>query len=73
MFKDNDIIWLVTYNGLSKFKIKNGDFTNYVNVPEDDQSLSNNVVVGIEKDRENNFWVGTLKRLQIFDEKKSKI
>ncbi|NMC68070.1 MAG: hypothetical protein GYA61_07580, partial [Spirochaetales bacterium] len=57
----NDILWLGTYSGLCRFDIKNGSFTTYKNDIGDETSLSNDIVIAIERDMEGNLWVGTLK------------
>jgi len=71
MFFDNDILWLGTYNGLCRFEITTNSFKNYPSYDENEEtSLSNDVVVAIEKDNKGRLWVGTLNGLNLFDEKK---
>ena len=49
-------LWLGTQNGLVKYDGYN--FTIFQHDPEDAKSLSNNFVVDIIEDDENNIWVG---------------
>ncbi|MBN1500997.1 MAG: diguanylate cyclase [Spirochaetes bacterium] len=57
---DNSILWLGTYNGLSRFDIDTQMFTNYFHKTDDSQSLSNEVVTAVCKDADGAIWAGTL-------------
>lgn len=59
MYYDADahVIWIGTYQGVSKFDIATDTFKHYT---VENNGLSNAVVVAIEKDAEGNIWVGTL-------------
>lgn len=54
------VIWIGTYQGVSKFDIHTQKFTNYT---VDNSQLSNSVIVAINKDTYGNIWLGTLKGL----------
>ena len=58
----------VQYSGLSKLDINTENFVNYPSITEDPTSLSNDVVVAIERDRKGRLWVGTLSGLNMLDE-----
>jgi signal transduction histidine kinase/ligand-binding sensor domain-containing protein/ActR/RegA family two-component response regulator len=61
------VLWLGTYGGLNRFDPRTRDFTVYDHAPEDPRSLSNNVVVAVERDAEQRLWIGTLEGLNRFD------
>lgn len=54
---DQHSLWLGTYQGISKLDITQNRFTNYT---VDDNHLSNNVVIDIAKDRNDDLWFGTM-------------
>jgi len=62
-----NVLWVGTYNGLSRFDIDTATFHNYTNRDGDTQSLSHGVVVAIEIDGHGDVWVGTLDGLNRFD------
>ncbi|GAU79987.1 diguanylate cyclase [Fusibacter sp. 3D3] len=66
MFYDEKehVLWLGTYQGISKLDIERDQFTNYT---VEDQGLSNNVVVAIGKDKNEDFWFGTMDGLNKLD------
>jgi len=66
--KKKDILWLGTYNGLSRLDINSDTFINYASVIDQKGSLSNDVVVAIERDHLGRLWIGTLDGLNLFDE-----
>ena len=53
---DNNVLWIGTYNGLARFDIDSETFTHYKHIPNDDTSLSNEVVTAITKDNDGNIW-----------------
>ncbi len=65
--KKADNLWVGTKNGLIKFKTDDLqkenltaiDFTHYRHNESDFNSIDNNNVTSIVKDRENNIWIGT--------------
>jgi len=59
---ENNILWISTYNGgLSKLNLKTNVFTNYTNNPNDENSLSNNIVFSVIQDKNNPsyLWIAT--------------
>ncbi|MGM0379098.1 MAG: ligand-binding sensor domain-containing protein [Bacillota bacterium] len=64
------IMWIGTYNGVSKFNIAKENFTNYTT---ENSNLSNNIVIAIEKDDKGNLWFGTMNGLNKLDKKSNKI
>jgi ligand-binding sensor domain-containing protein/DNA-binding CsgD family transcriptional regulator len=66
-------LWLGSVkNGLYKFDLKNDEFRNYRNKPEDANSLSGNCVNTIFEDKSGNFWIGTDSGLNRFDWRKER-
>lgn len=56
---EGQIIWISTWNGgIAKFNYKTGEITNYVNDPNDENSLIFNNIKGIYPDR-NYLWIAT--------------
>ncbi|NMC47556.1 MAG: hypothetical protein GYA52_12090 [Chloroflexi bacterium] len=61
-------LWLATYGGgLKKFDPYNGTFETFLNVYTQETSLSNNNVLDIYRDSQDNFWFGTNDGLNIYD------
>ncbi len=69
MFLDyeNSILWLGTYNGLSRFDIDKQQFTNYLKEPKNSETISNEVVTAVVKDKDGFIWAGTLDGLNRLD------
>ncbi|HAF62626.1 MAG TPA: hypothetical protein DCK95_09920 [Anaerolineaceae bacterium] len=66
---DGDL-WLATLGGgVSKFDPFNGSFVNYQNDIEQSASLSNNTVLDVFRDSQNNYWFGTNDGLNLYDRK----
>lgn len=63
VFYDDGIFWLGTYKGLNRFDPDTETFTRYQQKDENPNSLSDNIVVSIEKDSIGRLWVGTLEGL----------
>lgn len=61
---DEHIIWIGTYQGVSRFDIATDTFKHYT---VEDNGLSNPVVVAIEKDADGTIWAGTLDGLNRID------
>jgi signal transduction histidine kinase/ligand-binding sensor domain-containing protein/DNA-binding response OmpR family regulator len=68
---DTDILWIGTWNnGLIKFQKNLGLIENYINIPNQSNSLSNNTVRSLDQDANGNLWVGTFGGgLNLFDQK----
>jgi len=69
MFLDYEanILWIGTYDGLSRFEIDTEKFTTYRHIQEDEATLSNEIVTAITKDDDGNIWVGTLNGLNLLN------
>jgi len=53
----NHEIWIGTYQGVSRYDIENNEFINYT---QEENGLSNSVIVAITKDLNEDIWMGTL-------------
>ncbi len=57
---DKNILWFGTEgNGLFRFEKNTGRFRQFVNTPDNPQSLSINIVISLFQDREGDLWVPT--------------
>jgi serine phosphatase RsbU (regulator of sigma subunit)/ligand-binding sensor domain-containing protein len=55
----NGNIWLGTYgHGISKYEPETGTVTQYLNDPDDPESLPSNTATSLLTDSDGNFWVG---------------
>jgi signal transduction histidine kinase/ligand-binding sensor domain-containing protein len=63
----DSVFWYGTNSGLIRKDFKNGITRRFVNVPGNKNSLSNNVVTEILKDKQRNFWIGTRNGLNYYD------
>lgn len=54
------VFWLGTDSGLVRKDIENGTLHRYTNAPLNPNSLSDNTVTSIIKDKQGDFWLGTL-------------
>ncbi|HYG40456.1 MAG TPA: two-component regulator propeller domain-containing protein [Cytophagales bacterium] len=61
-------MWFGTHDGLNKWD--GYKMTVYRNNPKDSTSLSNNDIVSLFEDRDNNLWICTINGLNLFDRKK---
>lgn len=68
LFLDDDVLWVGTYGGLNRLDLKTGVFSLFRHDPENAASLSNDVVIAIERDVAGRLWVGTSKGLNLLDE-----
>ena len=59
----DSVRWYATDSGLLRKDLRNGTTRRYTNEPGNPNSLSNNLVLRIIKDKDNNFWIGTLNGL----------
>lgn len=55
-----DIVWIGTYNGVSRLDIATTTFTNYTYDIENENSISSPVVTAMDKDQDGNLWISTL-------------
>lgn len=51
-------IWVATYNGLNLLDSRSGESRHFTYRKDDPNSLSNNVVMCLSKDRTGNLWIG---------------
>jgi len=51
-------VWIATMSGLVNFDVKTSKAKWYVNDPADDQSLGDDVLMSIFKDRQGGLWIG---------------
>ena len=68
----DSVFWYGTNNGLVRKDLKNGTTRRFVNEPGNPNSLSNNVVFKILKDKQGDFWIGTGSGLNHFNLKTGK-
>ncbi|MGM0508046.1 MAG: ligand-binding sensor domain-containing protein [Fusobacteriota bacterium] len=68
--KEKHEIWIGTYQGISRFAIKEKNFKNY---KVEEEGLSNPVIVAITKDVDGNIWAGTMEGLNKIDPKTGSI
>jgi len=65
---DTGDLWIGYYkNGVDRWDLEAGDFINYRLNPEDEGSLSDNLVYWMIMDRDKNIWIGTNNGLNLFD------
>ncbi len=63
-----DTLWVGTYNGLARFVLGETGFTDYQYDPDDDTTISENVVIAVGEGPDGEIWVGTQKGLNRFEE-----
>ena len=68
-----NVLWCGTDSGLVRKDIKNGTAIKYINEPGNSNSISNNVVLGIVKDKQGDFWLTTNRGLNRFNPVSKKI
>ena len=67
------VLWVGTKNGgLNRMDLETEQFTHFRNIPDDPQSLSNDMIVSIYEDSFGELWVGTLGGINRFDRKTKK-
>ncbi len=52
-------LWIGTQNGLNLYLPESNSFRHFVNDPEDQNSISNNIIRHLFQDKQGNIWVGT--------------
>ncbi|MFP4430562.1 MAG: two-component regulator propeller domain-containing protein [Spirochaetaceae bacterium] len=57
--EEEDTLWVGTYRGLARHRIGEAGFTTFSHDTEDPSSLSNDVVIAIDRDDEGTLWIGT--------------
>ncbi|WP_215224038.1 hybrid sensor histidine kinase/response regulator transcription factor [Echinicola shivajiensis] len=72
MEKDQNHLWVGTFDGLGLLDKRSGKFKNYQNQPNDPKSLMGTLVYSICKDSLGNLWVATDKSLNYLDVKTEK-
>lgn len=68
LFLDGDVLWIGTYGGLNRLDLVKGRFSHFRHDPKKLDSLSNDVVIAIERDGAGALWVGTARGLNRLDE-----
>ncbi len=59
-FTSDSLMWIATnQNGLYKYNIQKDQLSHYLNNPQDNSSISGNMVRAIYKDYEENIWITT--------------
>ncbi|HEY3370436.1 MAG TPA: two-component regulator propeller domain-containing protein [Prolixibacteraceae bacterium] len=69
----DSVMWYGTGKGLIRKDFKTGIIRRFVNEPGNTNSLSNNVITQIIKDKHGDFWIGTFNGLNHFNIKSEKI
>lgn len=70
IIEENHSLWIGTHNGISCFNLKQETFTNYKHNPEDENSISSDIVEVIFKDNKDRLWIGTMEKgLNLFNKK----
>jgi ligand-binding sensor domain-containing protein len=64
-------LWIATSRGLNCYDTENNVFEWFSHDPEDDLSISNDVVITLFKDSKDNLWVGTDNGLNRYDVEKN--
>ncbi|MBN2795109.1 MAG: diguanylate cyclase [Clostridia bacterium] len=65
-----NVLWLGTYQGISKFEIDTKTFKNYT---VEKNGLSNSVIVAISQDQYGNMWFGTMEGMNKLDKNTEKL
>ncbi|HEY9186387.1 MAG TPA: two-component regulator propeller domain-containing protein [Ignavibacteria bacterium] len=69
---DKETLWIGSDYGLYKYDLILNKFKQYLSIPNDSSSLSNNYIWSLYKDKFGNLWVGTKNGLNLFNEKNEK-
>ena len=65
-------IWMGSTRGLCRFNPETGNFTYFLNVPSEKNSISNNNIAALYEDRDGDIWVGTADGLNVYDRNRQK-
>lgn len=57
--KESEKIWIATYKGINILDLATGKFSYYFSDDQNQNSITNNVVHALYKDRFENLWIGT--------------
>ncbi len=66
-----DVVWIGTYGGLNSLETSSERVTHYRHRPHDPLSLSDDVVVAIQRDAGGALWVGTLDGLNRLEDEEN--
>lgn len=69
LYLDGEALWIGTYSGLNRLDLRTERFTSYRSKLGDENSLSNELILSVVRDRQGSLWVGTFKGLNRLDEK----
>ena len=58
-------MWVGTHNGLNRLRNENGAWERFLHHTEDEQSLSDNLIMTLHQDRSGRLWVGTANGLNL--------
>src|SRR6185369_5127850 len=75
---DNNFLWIATENGgLSRMNLRTGTFENFYYDKNDPNSIVNNSIWSLHKDRQGRIWIGSYSKglcvLDAFEEKFSEV
>ena len=69
LFDSKGILWIGTrHGGVTQYNPHKDQWTSYLHLPEDENSLGNNDVLSIEEDHKGRIWVGTENGVSIYRE-----
>ncbi len=63
----DDILWIGTLNGLIAFEPQTVTLENFINEPDNPDSLKNNNISAMKMDQSGRLWIGTLAGLDVLD------
>jgi ligand-binding sensor domain-containing protein/DNA-binding CsgD family transcriptional regulator len=66
------VLWVGTQQGLNRFEAKTGRWVRFLNDPQDEASLVNNIVTALHEDGSGSLWVGTRGGLSRLDKSTGK-
>lgn len=69
---ETDGVWVGTNGGGMRHLNPDGSYETFVHSPKDSTSISDNFVVALIKDAQNNIWIGTQNGLNYYDRRKNK-
>ena len=67
LFDSSGNLWIgARHGGLTKYDPKRNQWSNYLNIPGDSTSLTNNDVLCIEEDQKGRIWIGTENGVSVY-------